>query len=212
MDIRKEVILQDAKLENVLRYLYNKLKEVSFTNIEWTYDNGTIHRYCIQNVFPSNTNKIEVRYTTVIEPRGDPEKAYGFWGDFIAMSFEGLQLQNNTVKIMAEFENPFFKSVFIHYWDDMLKDFGAVQVEAVKPEQHPKPKGKRGETLKKENKIIAEYEKQLKRKAKDFRDALYRDKAPKVRVTAKEVYDAIGDKIGVKIRYIQKVLKDHKRK
>lgn len=74
-----------------------------------------------------------------------------------------------------------------------------------------KPKSKRSSTLEMEQKIIAEYEKQLKRKRKDYRGALHRDEVPKVRVTAREIFDAIGDKIGVKIPRIRQVLREYKK-
>ena len=127
MERQKEVILQNTILENVLKYLYNKMKELSGRVIENKDDDGTIYAYCIQNVFPSNSNRIDVKYTSVVTPKGDTEKAHGYWGELIAMSFEGLQLQTNTVLIKAECKHPFIMSIFDDYWADMFKAFSTAQ-------------------------------------------------------------------------------------
>ncbi len=127
MERKNEKVLQNAKLENVMRYLSEKLKGINGKAIEKTNDNGTILTYCIQNPqlsFPI-LNKIEVRYTTTVIPKGDMEKAYGYWRDLNAMRFEGMQLQENTVLIKAECEHPVFVSIFDRYWADLLTAFGA---------------------------------------------------------------------------------------
>lgn len=147
MEKKKEVILQNAILENVFQYLLEKLRGISGITIERTTDDGTIFSYDIQYVYPSKANKIEVKYTTMIMPQGNIEKTYLQWDEFIAMSFEGLQLQTNTVLLKAECHQHFILSVFDNYWAGLLKDYGGInpeeskqkegtiQVDAVKPEK-----------------------------------------------------------------------------
>jgi hypothetical protein len=141
MERENEVILRNAILENVLRYLYDKLKGISGKTFEETHNDGTIYYYTIQNLFPSNSNKIEVKFTTTVTPEGNIEKAHGYWGDLIAMSFEGLQLQTNTVLIKAECKHPFILSIFDSYWDEMLKAFGAAQPASVEQSAGQKEPG-----------------------------------------------------------------------
>ncbi len=139
---QNEVILQNAKLENVMRYLSEKIKGISGKVIEQTHDDGTVYMYCIQNPrFSYPLNKIEVEYTNTITPKGDMEKSHGYWGSLSAMRFEGMQLQTDTVRITAECNHPIVLSDFDRYWADMLQAFGAdaptkpaPTVEAVKDE------------------------------------------------------------------------------
>jgi hypothetical protein len=127
MERNNEVILQNTTLENVFRYLYDKLKRIGGETIERKTDDGTIHLYCIQYVHPSEPNKIEVKYTTTVEPQGNVEKSHGYWHDSIAMRFEGWQLQTNTVLLKGECHCSFILSTFDEYWADLLTAFGAVQ-------------------------------------------------------------------------------------
>ncbi len=127
MERKNEIILKNTTLENVFQYLLNKLNGLSGSEIERTSDDGTIQTYMIQNVFPSSPNKIDVRYTTTVIPQGNLEKAHGYWEILIALKFEGLQLQENTVLIKGECDRPIFVSIFDRYWDDMLKAFGATK-------------------------------------------------------------------------------------
>jgi hypothetical protein len=76
MEKKYEQLLQNTNLKNVLQYLYGKLKELRGKQIETTTDDGTICAYVVQNVFPSNSNKIEVNYTTAITPKGNVEKSF----------------------------------------------------------------------------------------------------------------------------------------
>lgn len=130
MERKNEVILQNAMLENVLRYLYDKLKGVHNASFDETLKDGTIIYYSLY-VYPVHSNKIEVTYSTSVTPKGDIEKSYAKWDMYPAMDFEGLQLQTginaNTVKIKAECKHHFFMSIFDRYWADMLKEFGAAQ-------------------------------------------------------------------------------------
>jgi hypothetical protein len=124
---RNEVILENANVENVFRYLLDKLRGLGGEVINRTADDGTIYMYTIQSVVPSTPNKIQVKYTTTTMPGGDLEKSYGAWGDLIAMGFECLQLQTNTVLVRAACELPFIVSIFDAYWADVLKAFGVPQ-------------------------------------------------------------------------------------
>ena len=127
MEKQNEVILKNATLENVMRYLHEKLKGINGKLIKQIHDDGTIFMYLIQNPqlsFPI-PDKIEVRYTSTITPQGNLEKTYGLWQGLSAMRFEGAQLQTNTVRIKGECHHPIILSDFDRIWADMLKDFGA---------------------------------------------------------------------------------------
>ena len=126
MKRKNEVILQNTMLENVLQYLYDKLKEIHNANFDKTLKDGTIYYYSLY-VNPVQSSEIEVAYSTSITPKGDIEKSYAMGDMYPAMSFEGLQLQTNTVKIKAKCHRSFIVSTFDNIWDDMLKAFGAAK-------------------------------------------------------------------------------------
>ncbi len=125
MERQNEIILQNTKLEYVLQYLYDKLKGLNGVVKSQTLEDGTIFNYCIQNVQPAYQNKIIVKYSSTVTPKGNVDKAYGYWGDLQAMTFEGLQLQMDTVRIKGECQHPVILTIFDRYWADMLRDFGA---------------------------------------------------------------------------------------
>lgn len=125
MDVEKkhEIILQNTTLQRVMQYLTEKLKPLGGMTIPSKKEGGTIITYTVQGVLPSQLNKINVDYTSVVIPNGDVEKAYGYWETYTAMNFESFQLQPNTVRIKAECRHPFIMPVFDRIWADMLKDF-----------------------------------------------------------------------------------------
>lgn len=116
-----------------------------------------------------------------------------------------------------------FPHIYDHADGDLLKveqwkekfqgDFAELRLELQKSfGERKKVRGKRRKTAMLEQRIIAEYTRQLQRKKSEFRQAFRREDVSKVKVTAKEVYDGIGDKLGVGVRRIQQVLNDHKKK
>lgn len=125
LKLEYEVILQNTTLENVMRYLAEKLKGISGVIDEPPQKDGTLIQHNIQNVIPWQLNEIKVEYTDVVIPKGNIEKSHGYWGNYVAMNYEGMQLQTNTVKIKAECRHPFILPIFDRIWADMLKDFGA---------------------------------------------------------------------------------------
>ncbi len=142
-----EAIVQNTPLENVLQYLYHKLKEIHNVSFDETLKDGTIYYYSAY-LYPIHSNKIEVAYSNTITPKGDVEKTYSKWDMYPAMSFIGLQLQTNTVLIKGECKHPFFVPIFDVYWADMRKVFGSVQADLQQttqiPPKPPEPKGRGG--------------------------------------------------------------------
>jgi hypothetical protein len=128
----KEVILQNTILQNVMHYLLDKLRVINGLQKEKIFEDGTKIWYLMQTPLFSHPNKIKVNYTSTVIPKGDENRSYGFWQDLTALSFEGMQLQTNTVKVKATCEHPCILSEFDSLWADLLKDFGAVKVDGAK--------------------------------------------------------------------------------
>jgi hypothetical protein len=127
MERKKEVVLGNTTPENALQYLYDRLKRIHNESFDAEpLKDGTVYQYSLY-VYPVHSNKIKVTYSTAITPKGDVENFRLNWEMYPAMSFEGLQLQKDTVLIKAECKHPFFMPFFDNLWADMLRDFGVLQ-------------------------------------------------------------------------------------